>query len=137
MRKSTFRLLAVFSFGCAVFLVGGGVILLGGVSSSPKSTRVQADFNALGSALRAYVINTGEPPATHQGLRALVTMPTTAPVPKRWSQIMKKKPLDPWMMEYQYLRLPAAPGSYRYELRSAGPDGVFGNADDFAEVFGR
>ncbi|WP_226895468.1 type II secretion system protein GspG [Luteolibacter marinus] len=102
-----------------------------------KSHRVEADFHALGSALKSYVINAKVPPTTEQGLQALVTKPTAAPVPKSWMQMMKNVPQDPWMKEYRYLRFSATLAHYRFELRSAGPDGLFGNADDLAKLFER
>lgn len=97
--------------------------------------RVERDFRVLGSALLAYAINAKVPPTTEQGLQALITKPTTAP--KCWSQVMKKVPLDPWMKEYRYQRFSATIARYRFELRSAGPDRVFGNADDIFVVFER
>ena len=134
MKKSTFGWLAFFSFGCALFALGAGLVLFARTSSTPKSTRVPADFLSLRSALHAYVINAGEPPTSRQGLAALVTRPTTAPLPRDWVQVIETKPLDPWLREYRYERFAKGAGPFRIELRSAGPDGVFGNTDDIFEV---
>lgn len=131
MNKSTF-------YGLAGFC-GGGSLLLGfllweldsGVSCSmPKSAVVEQDFMSIHAAMKTYYINARRPPTTAQGLDALVNEPTTGPKPKRWTQVMRKVPADPWGVPYRYALLEPKDREWRRELRSAGQDGVFGNGDD-------
>ncbi len=95
--------------------------------------RVPADLQSISSALRTYAINGGRLPTTDQGLAALVTQPTTGPLPEDWVKIMSRAPMDPWKQPYHYRLLSEADGTFRWELRSAGPDGIAGNEDDLAE----
>jgi general secretion pathway protein G len=92
-------------------------------------SRVDADFNAIGSSLKTYKLNAGEYPTTEQGLMALVHEPTSPPLPRRWTKILNRTPTDPWNQEYRYRSFEeGAPCSF--ELLSAGRDGTFGTKDD-------
>lgn len=110
-------------------LVGGAIGLLGGVRQHGREVRVKGDFSAIDAALSIYESKSLRLPTTAQGLKALVDKPTVAPVPRQWSQQMKKVPLDPWGMEYGY-RFPGTRNPDRYDLVSAGPDGIFDTVDD-------
>jgi general secretion pathway protein G len=103
-------------------------------AAAAKRLRVESDQVSFAAALKMYVVNNGRPPTTEQGFGALVDKPRTGPEPKRWSRIMDRVPVDPWQTPYRYLLLPPKGTQWRCELRSAGPDGVFGNGDDLAEV---
>jgi general secretion pathway protein G len=70
-------------------------------------------------------------PSTSQGLKALVERPSANPVPRRWSQIMKKMPLDPWDSEYIY-RFPGKKNATEPEIISKGPDGLENTQDDLS-----
>lgn len=95
----------------------------------------KGDFQSIGSALKAYAIQVGRPPTTEQGLEAVVARPTLEPLPENWVQVMFKAPMDPWRQPYHNKLLSEADGVSRWELRSAGPDGVTGNEDDRAQEF--
>lgn len=72
---------------------------------------------------------TGNYPTTEQGLKALITKPTSAPQPRNWRPVMDEPILDPWQHEYYY----ANPGKHNpkgYDIYSAGPDGLPDTADD-------
>ena len=129
MRKSTFYGLATL---CAVgSLLFGFEFFVGGRSSSqPPEARVEQDFLAIGNAIKSYQINAGGPPSTAQGLDALVDKPTRGPKPRRWVQVMKKLPVDPWLNPYRYSLSAAAGEGLRWEIRCAGRDGFFGSSDD-------
>jgi len=72
----------------------------------------------------------GAPPTTEQGLGALVSMPTSQPVPRRWRRLMTDIPLDPWGQLYYY-EFPARRGTKEsFDLYSAGPDRKPGTPDD-------
>ena len=133
MRKTTFYGLATFcGLGSLFFCFGLWAIFGGGVSSSPKSVRVEQDFLAIGNAVKTYQINAGRPPTTAQGLDVLLNEPKAGPKPRRWTQVMKKLPDDHWQTPYRYSLLTPKDSEWRWELRSAGRDGVFGSGDDIS-----
>jgi len=71
----------------------------------------------------------GHFPSTEQGLKAMMTKPTSEPRPRQWRQVMEELKLDPWQHEFYY----ANPGKHNpkgYDIYSAGPDGIPDNADD-------
>jgi general secretion pathway protein G len=96
---------------------------------SQKLSRIDADFNAIGSSLKTYHLNAGFYPTTEQGLDALVNKPESTPVPRKWTKIADRRPTDPWNSEYRYRRFEGGDPS-DFELRSAGRDGIFGTKDD-------
>lgn len=103
---------------------------LGQVSRS-EVTAARAQLDALDKALQSYRIDTGRPPNSAQGLKALVTRPADEP---RWRgpYLQGEVPLDPWGMAYQY-RSPADAGK-EYEVLSFGKDRVAGGAGDDADL---
>lgn len=121
----------VIVLGIIAVLLGGSIALIGGVGDGAKLQRVSADFNAIGASLKTYKINAGNYPTTSQGLQALVTKPTSTPVPKRWTQVAKKTPQDPWMQDYGY-KFPGSKDASEYELISKGKDGIEGTEDDIS-----
>ena len=105
---------------------------IAGRGEEARRAAAKADIEAnLSASLDMYEVDNGRYPTTEQGLKALVTKPTTAPIPPRWkSSYLKKKkiPIDPWGRDYVY----ACPGVHNtegYDLSSYGPDGVE-SADD-------
>lgn len=121
----------VIVLGIIAVLLGGSIALIGGVGDGAKLQRVSADFNAIGSSLKTYKINAGNYPTTSQGLDALVSKPTSTPVPKRWTQVLKKLPQDPWMNNYTY-KFPGTKDPSEYEIFSVGKDGIQGTDDDLS-----
>ena len=78
------------------------------IMSRPEEARIvkaKQDIKAIESALELYRLDNGFYPSTDQGLAALVTQPTTDPVPTSWKKegYLKKIPVDPWNKPYQYL----------------------------------
>jgi general secretion pathway protein G len=110
-------------------LVGGAIGVLSGVREEGKRIRIMGDFRAMESALTIYESRCLRLPNTNQGLKSLVVKPTTAPVPTNWGQQMRKVPLDPYGQEYGY-RYPGTKNTDRFDLISAGQDGLFDTADD-------
>lgn len=114
-------------------LLGSGIYFLSGNVGVAKETRVQSDLEALGTQVRTYQMQNLKSPTTEQGLQALVSKPTTPPVPPNWLQLLKPEALiDPWGSPYQYL----CPGKHNpdsFDLWSWGPkgpnatDGLIGN----------
>jgi general secretion pathway protein G len=118
-------------------LVAGliGPQLFGRVSEA-KQTTARTQLELLGVALDSYRLDNGRYPTGAQGLEALWTKPSGAPVPASWRgpYLRKPVPLDPWGKPYQY-RAPVA-GGEGYELRTLGRDGVEGGTGEDADVGG-
>jgi general secretion pathway protein G len=131
-RRSGFTLLEmVIVLGIIAVLLGGSIALIGGLGEGAKLQRVEADFNAIGAALKTYKLNAGTYPTSQQGLAALVTKPGSTPIPRRWTKLADKVPLDPWEAEYIY-KFPGSKNASEYELISKGKDGQQGTDDDFS-----
>jgi general secretion pathway protein G len=101
------------------------------LDEAKKSTAKTEVNGSLAQVLDLYELDAGTFPTTDQGLKALIEKPTSSPEPQAWKgpYLKKKKiPKDPWGKEYIY----TCPGEHSndYDLSSAGPDGVAGNADD-------
>jgi general secretion pathway protein G len=75
-----------------------------------RAIRVQADLAAISTQLGLYNSFTDTYPTTEQGLRVLVEHPTTDPLPRRWYQLFRELPKDPWGHEYIY-KYPGAAGA--------------------------
>ena len=92
-----------------------------------KQVKAKVDIAALETALKLYKLDNGVYPGTEQGLQALVEMPETGTLPKKWREggyLEKSKvPKDPWGNEYVYL----APGIQGdFDIISYGADGAPG-----------
>lgn len=68
-----------------------------------RVTAAQTDVNQLMQALRLYRLDNQMYPTAEQGLQALVTRPTVAPLPSNWRPYLDRLPTDPWGRPYQYL----------------------------------
>jgi general secretion pathway protein G len=107
--------------GIIAVLVGSAIYMLVGNIDVAKEQRVDSDIEAISMQLRTYEMLNYRMPSTEQGLKALVSQPTTEPRPRRWKQLMKTVPVDPWGNEYVY-RNPGKGGA-AFEIYSLGPDG--------------
>jgi general secretion pathway protein G len=115
--------------GIIAVLVGSAIYLLVGNIDVARESRVEADLQAIGTQLRVYEMQNLRPPSTEQGLRALVTRPSSEPVPRRWRQLLEEVPLDPWGEEYVYY-YPGKKNPQAFDLFSKGPDRQEGGGDD-------
>lgn len=94
------------------------------IMSRPEEARIakaKQDIRAVETALDLYKLDNFNYPTTEQGLEALVTQPTSPPVPKRYREeaYLKKVPIDPWQNPYQFLN----PGEHgAIDIFSLGPD---------------
>lgn len=98
-----------------------------------RAARAQSDIAAVSSAVALYRLDNFRYPTTEQGLEALVTRPTSDPVPANWSTggYMDRLPVDPWGQPYQYL----APGVHGdFDVFTYGADGVSGGSGADADV---
>ncbi|MEA3232294.1 MAG: type II secretion system major pseudopilin GspG [Thermodesulfobacteriota bacterium] len=100
-----------------------------------KQTKAKIQIEGLETALKLYKLDTGRYPDTEQGLEALVHMPDTGIVPKKWREggyLEKGKlPLDPWGNPFVYLS-PGANGDT--DIISYGADGVPGGEGEDRDI---
>jgi general secretion pathway protein G len=121
------------------------VILIMGIMASliapkimgrPDEARIIASKQDIGSilqALKLYKLDNQRLPSTEQGLQALVTKPTSIPVPSNWKSegYLDKLPKDPWGNPYQYL----SPGLHGdIDVFSFGADGSIGGEGNDADI---
>lgn len=106
------------------------------IISRPDEARVIAakqDIASLLQALKLYRLDNQRYPRTEQGLQALVTQPTTAPIPPNWKAggYIERLPRDSWGNPYQYLN----PGLHgEIDVFSYGADGVPGGGGNDADI---
>jgi len=106
------------------------------IISRPDEARVLAakqDIASLMQALKLYRLDNQRYPVTEQGLQALVTQPTIAPLPPNWKSggYVERLPKDPWGNPYQYLN-PGVHGDM--DIFSAGADGTPGGEGNDADI---
>jgi general secretion pathway protein G len=88
-----------------------------------RAVKAQQDMNAMSSALQLYKLDNFRYPTTDQGLEALVSKPSSEPVPRNWKPYMERLPKDPWGNDYLYL----SPGQNgEFDIFTYGADGVDG-----------
>ena len=119
----------VIVLGIIAVLLGSAISLISRLPDAGKMQRVDNDFKAISSALKAYKINAGNYPSNSQGLNALVSAPDKASA--KWVQVMDKLPKDPWGTAYSY-KYPGSKRASEFELISAGPDQQPGTSDDLS-----
>ena len=90
-----------------------------------RLARVQSDIAVLESAIGLYRLDNFRYPTTEQGLQALVSRPSTEPMPPNWAPngYIDRLPDDPWGTPYQYLH-PGVHGDF--DVFSYGADAVAG-----------
>jgi general secretion pathway protein G len=131
-RRAGFTLLEmVIVLGIIAMILGGAIFAMKGIGENAKIAQTEADFKTIDTSLMSYKLLAGNFPTTQQGLKALVEKPSSTPVPRRWSQVSKKVPLDPWKNEYGY-RFPGKKNAAEPEIYSKGQDGQEGTADDLS-----
>lgn len=104
------------------------------VMNRPDEARVVAarqDIAQIMQALKLYRLDNSRYPSTEQGLGALVTRPTTGPIPNNWKSYLDKLPKDPWGRPFQYLN-PGIKGEI--DVFSLGADGQTGGSGVEADI---
>lgn len=91
----------------------------------------RTDSGNLMQAIKLYKLDNQRPPTAEQGLPALMTKPTSGPIPPNWKPYVDKLPNDPWGRAYQYL-LPGIKGEF--DVMSYGADGVAGGEGKNADI---
>ena len=106
------------------------------IISRPDEARVIAakqDIASLMQALKLYRLDNQRYPSTEQGLQALVSQPTGAPLAPNWKPggYVERLPRDPWGNPYQYLN----PGIHgEIDVLSFGADGAPGGEANDADI---
>jgi general secretion pathway protein G len=96
-----------------------------------RVTAAKTDVNNLMQALKLYRLDNQRYPTAEQGLQALLTKPTTAPVPPNWKSYLDLLPNDPWGKPYVYLN-PGIKGEI--DVMSFGADGQAGGEGKNADI---
>lgn len=135
MRKNTINQMAIRGFTLIEVMVV--VVILGilaaiivpKIMSRPEQARlvkVKQDILAIQSALDLYKLDNSIYPSTDQGLQALVSKPTLAPIPRNWKSegYLQQLPEDPWGEAYQYVNNDDA-----LRIFSFGPKGKEGGSE--------
>ncbi|RMF25105.1 MAG: type II secretion system protein GspG [Deltaproteobacteria bacterium] len=124
-------LVVVMILGLLISLAAPRII---GRTDEARVTKAQADIKAIEEALAMYKLDNGRYPTTEQGLAALVEMPTTGELPKKWREggYLERVLQDPWGHDYLY-----ASDGRSYVLRSLGADGEEGGEGFDADIDSR
>ncbi len=98
-----------------------------------RAARAQSDIAAISSAIKLYRLDNFRYPTTDQGLAALVTKPTTDPVPKNWATggYMERLPIDPGASPIN-ISCPACTANSMFSAMA--PTGVSGGSDANADI---
>ncbi len=98
-----------------------------------RMVRARTDLGAIASAVKFYRLDNFRYPTTEQGLAALVSPPTSAPLAQNWAEggYIDQMPKDPWGQLYQYL----SPGVHGdFDIFSYGADGAPGGEGADADI---
>ncbi len=96
-----------------------------------RVTAAKTDVSNLMQALKLYKLDNQRYPTAEQGLQALLTKPSTAPVPPNWKSYLDQLPNDPWGKPYVYLN-PGIKGEV--DVMSLGADGQAGGEGKNADI---
>ncbi|MBU0656606.1 MAG: type II secretion system major pseudopilin GspG [Gammaproteobacteria bacterium] len=97
-----------------------------------KTQSAKVQIENISAALDMYRLEVGSYPTSSDGLKALVSQPSSA---RGWNGPYLKKgdvPKDPWNNDYQYKR-PGGNGQ-PYDLSSFGADGTAGGEGEDADI---
>lgn len=96
-----------------------------------RVTAARTDVHNLLQALKLYRLDNLRYPTSEQGLQALVSRPTTAPLPLAWRPYLDRLPQDPWGRPYLYLN----PGTHgEVDVMSLGADAQPGGEGPNADI---
>lgn len=98
-----------------------------------RLAKVKQDVRVIEGAMKLYRLDNFQYPSTEQGIQALVTKPTTEPVPKNWKPggYLDRGPEDPWGNPYHY-RNPGEHGEI--DVYSLGRDNRVGGEGIDADI---
>lgn len=99
-----------------------------GRTEQARITAAQTQISTFGTALDAFEVDTGSYPRGQDGLSQLIAQPADV-TGWRGPYLKSDIPLDPWGHAYVF-EYPGRVNTNGYDIRSAGPDGQIGTADD-------
>lgn len=135
--KSGFSLVEILIAISIMVLLGTVVgIALNDLPTKGRCDAATLQVDAFKTAIQLYVADNGMPPTQRQGLAALVTKPTEAPIPQNYKPNgyldSREVPLDPWGNDYAYL-VPGSNGE-PFEVLCYGADGDVGGEGYDADI---
>lgn len=95
---------------------------IAGKPEEAKITAARSSIQGIISAVQAYEVSTSKMPENLDEL--------TVETETRAALLGKSKLADPWGTEYRFTKKT----KFTFEIRSAGPDGQFGNEDDIFDT---
>ncbi len=131
MNKKAFTLIEIMIVVIIIAALASMIVpRLSGRSEEARASIAQGDISAnISLALKLYELDNGNYPTSEQGLQALLSKPTSSPVPMNWNgPYLEKKAIDPWGKEYQYT-YPGTHNPQGFDLYSMGKDGVESDDD--------
>ena len=106
-----------------VVIAGFGIRAVQGTLDGAKKKEAKIMLGILSTSLKEYQLEVGNLPSA---LEALHTQPADITDASLWvMKLDKEVPKDPWAKPYDY-----KPNGTSFDLRSVGPDGQAGTADD-------
>jgi general secretion pathway protein G len=97
-----------------------------------RVTAAKTDVTNLMQALKLYRLDNQRYPTAEQGLQALLTKPTTSPVPNNWKTYLDQLPKDPWGQPYMSISTRASRAEV--DVMSYGADGQTGGDGNNADI---
>lgn len=87
-----------------LFAVGASIVfrVYLSVYEPTKPVKTERGMLLIENAMKFYKLDNGFYPTNSQGIKALVTKPTTPPIPLHWKKYLKAIPLDPTGKPYLY-----------------------------------
>jgi general secretion pathway protein G len=121
-------MVVVIILGILALYIGPKIM---GEPEKAKRVKAKMDIATLETALKMYKLDNGVYPSTDQGLQALVAIPESGVIPRKWREggYMEKNriPKDPWGNEFVYI----SPGVHGdFDIISYGLDGVPGGENE-------
>ena len=104
---------------------------IAGQIDKARVSTTKAKITRVEQALEFYQMDNARFPTSDQGLAALVSKPSSPPVPRAYTPggyLKDEGLLDPWGQPFQY-RIPGTNNPHSFDLWSLGPDGVEGGDD--------
>jgi general secretion pathway protein G len=104
-----------------------------GRTDDARIMAAKQDIATIMQGLKLYRLDNQRYPTTAQGLQALITIPTSSPIPANWKSggYLDRLSKDPWGNAYQY----QSPGSRgEIDVFSMGADGQAGGTGIDADI---
>lgn len=132
LRQNGFTLVEVMVV--VVIMAILAAIVVPKIISRPEQAKVvkaKQDITEIENAMELYKLDNGSYPTQEQGIQALVTKPTTSPIPPNWEGYLKTAPVDPWGKPYHY-QIPGKQGDI--DIFTYGPTGKSGGTGKNATI---